>query len=97
MKLKLFSIYDVKSGVYLAPFPARGDVDAVRNVKDGLRNPQMRETPIGQNPKDFELHELAMFDDESGEITKSPRPVLVVRIGDLAAFAAEEARGTGSS
>lgn len=94
MKVKLFSIFDVKSGVYLAPFPARGDVDAVRNVKDGLRNPQMRDTPIGQNPEDFELYELAIFDDESGEIIKSPRPVLVVKIGHLAALAAE---GTGSS
>lgn len=94
MKLKLFSIFDVKSGVYLAPFPARGDVDAVRYVTDGLRNPQMRDTPIAQNPSDFELHELAVFDDESGEITKSPRPVLVLKIGDLAPLVAQ---GTGSS
>lgn len=82
MKLILFALYDRESKVYLAPFPARSDVDAVRNLKDGFRNPQMRETPVGQHPEDFSLCKLGYFDDESGEIM--PERHFVCSVAELA-------------
>lgn len=86
MKLKLYSIFDRKMNIYLAPFPARNDVDAVRNVQAGFNTPQMRETPIGQNPQDFDLVSIGEFDDDTGEITRS-HALTVANVGDLAKIA----------
>lgn len=92
MKLILFALYDVKTGVYLSPFPARNHVDAVRNLKDGFRNPQMRETPVGQNPQDFDLYKLGYFDDESGETIPDK-----MRLCSVAELAPKTDEGTVSS
>lgn len=87
MKLNLYSIYDRKMNIYLAPFPARNDVDAVRNVQASVSDPQMKQTPVGQNPQDFDLTMIGIFDDESGQIERS-HTLTVANIGDLAKIAA---------
>lgn len=71
MKVKLFSIFDLKSRVYLAPFVARSLVDAQRQIAASFRDPQMMQTPVGQNPEDFELHSVGDFDDETGDVSPS--------------------------
>lgn len=87
MKLNLYSIFDRKMNIYLAPFPSRNDVDAVRNVQSGFNSPQMRETPIFQNPEDFDLCLIGSFDDESGQIERV-HALTVSNVGDLAKIAA---------
>lgn len=69
MRVKLFSIFDTKSRVFLAPFVARSTVDAQRQIAASFKDPQMRETPVGQNPEDFELYTVGDFDDETGVIS----------------------------
>lgn len=82
MKLNLYSIYDRKMNLYLAPFPARGDVDAIRNVSQSLRAPDVNQTPIGQSPADFDLVKIGEFDDDIGTISGS-HPLTLANIATL--------------
>jgi len=79
MKLRLFAIYDRKMNIYLTPFPARGEVDAIRNIQGSFASNEIKQTPIGTNPADFDLIEVGYFDDETGEIGKS-MPIIVGNI-----------------
>lgn len=83
MRVSLFSIRDVKAGCYLAPFVARSAVDARRSITQGFRDPNMRDTPVGTHPGDFELFEIAYLDDESGVITPFG-PQFICGIAELA-------------
>lgn len=82
MKLRLFSIYDFKSGVYLVPFPARSEVDAVRQITSSFDDNSIMQTPAGKKPEEFGLYSIGCFDDESGEIIPS-RPELICRLDAL--------------
>ena len=74
MKFNLYSIYDRKMGIYLSPFPGRGHVDATRSIVSGM--PQMKDTPVGQNPQDFDLTFIGCFNDDNGEISRCTPEVL---------------------
>lgn len=82
MNLKLFSIFDLATGVYLTPFPARSEVDAMRQLAADKDNPQVKQTPIGQKPQDFALMYVGEFDDESGAL-RPVEPRRVALVGDL--------------
>lgn len=90
MKLNLYSIYDRKMNIYLTPFPARGDVDAVRQVSASFADPNMANTPAGQHPADFDLVKIGTFDDESGDITNM-HPLVMSNLEALKAAAAAPA------
>lgn len=82
MLFNLYCIFDKKTGVYLAPFPARSDTDACRAIYMDFANPQIQQTPIGRAPFDFDIACIARFDDESGDFQGfSPRHV--TNIGEL--------------
>lgn len=83
MKFQLFSIFDLKSKVFLAPFVARTEVDARRQIASSMRDPQMRETPVGQHPEDFALYHLGDFDDEAGFVSGLNIPSLVATVSAL--------------
>lgn len=68
MKFQLYSIFDTRSRVFLSPFVSRSDVDATRQIEASLKDPQVKSTPVGAYPQDFELYCLGIFDDDSGEI-----------------------------
>nr|QJB20711.1 MAG: nonstructural protein [Microvirus sp.]DAM31247.1 MAG TPA: DNA binding protein [Microviridae sp.] len=72
MKFNLYSIRDSKAGLHLAPWPARSDADAQRSITASMSDPLIRETPIFQNPGDFSLCVLGVFDDETGSIEPFP-------------------------
>lgn len=82
MKLFLFSILDVKSGVYLVPFPARSETDAVRSVASSKSDPAIADTPIATHPQDFSLMLLGCFDDESGVIS-AVQPFCVATLASI--------------
>lgn len=78
MKVQLFSVYDRKASIYMAPFVARSTIDATRQIVASFKDPQMASTPVGQNPEDFELYHVGTFDDEAGIVSDSGfRPALV--------------------
>lgn len=66
MRLFLYSVFDVQLKVHLAPFAGRGDVEAVRQVRATLENPQMVNSPLVMAPHDYELVRVCEFDDETG-------------------------------
>lgn len=82
MKVCLFSVFDKKTYVFLAPFVARSQVDACRQIKGSFKDPAMFETPVGQHPEDFDLMCVGNFDDESGDISPV-KPMLIARLVDL--------------
>jgi len=84
MRVKLFSIYDRKAKVYMAPFVARSETDAIRQITSSLRDPQMRETPVFQHPDDFDVRVVADFDDETGQISPFVPAHMVATIAELA-------------
>lgn len=68
MRLHLYSIYDRLMGVYLAPFVARGDVEALRQIRNTLTDSRTSATPLVTNPGDYDLYYMSSFDDETGEV-----------------------------
>lgn len=65
MKLKIFSIFDVKAEAYLPPFFLPTVGMATRAFKDCV-NQQGHQ--FCENPGDYTLFELGEFDDVKGEI-----------------------------
>lgn len=69
MNIRLYSVHDKLLGVYLAPFAARAHVEAMRQMKHTLADPQMVNSNLVTNPGDFDLVYVATMDDETGLIT----------------------------
>ena len=84
MRVVLFSIYDRKTKCFMSPFVARTEIDAVRQITQSLKDPQMAETPVGQHPADFDLRRIGDFDDETGQIVPLIPSHLVASLGELA-------------
>lgn len=76
--MKLYSIFDVKSGEYMAPFEAANDVAATRSIIDLLlRNPA--ENRFLRHREDYVLHALADFDIFTGVFTAhTPRTLMTL-------------------
>lgn len=64
MKLKCFSVFDVKAGAYIVPFfmPERGQ--AIRTFTDSVAD---RNHAFGRHPEDYTLFQVGEFDDNVGE------------------------------
>ncbi|AXH73503.1 MAG: nonstructural protein [Microviridae sp.] len=90
MKLNLYSIFDRKMNIYLTPFPARGEVDACRQISASFGDASMKQTPVGTNPGDFDLIHVGYFDDEMGDITK----VMPLVIGNIAVIVGNSSSST---
>lgn len=64
MKQPVCAVFDKKTGLYSNPFTLRHIGDAIREF-DIIRKDT--NTKIGKNPEDFELFQLANFDEELGQ------------------------------
>lgn len=80
MNLKMFSIYDTKTGMFHTPFFAPHTGIAVRMVMDLSQD---LSTVIGRHPHDFALFELGAFDDNNAVYT----PINPMNLGTVASFA----------
>lgn len=65
MILTLFTIRDSKANTFAAPFTAPTRGMALRMFADHVNDPQ---TMPNKHPEDFELFELATYDDQAGTI-----------------------------
>lgn len=77
MKIRLYSIKDRLLGAFLAPFSARADVEAVRQLRASMQDPQMAKSGLVTSPQDYDLYYVATFDDETGQLEQA-RPDLVL-------------------
>lgn len=66
MKLRAYSIYDVKALNYHAPFFAHTDGSALRSFADLANDAN---TTIGRHPTDYSLWCVGEFDDYTGFVT----------------------------
>lgn len=79
MILKMFSIYDTKTGMFHTPFFAPHTGIAIRMMSD---LGQDLSTVIGRHPHDFTLYELGGFDDATAVYT----PIAPNNLGPIASF-----------
>lgn len=69
-KIKVFTVFDVKSSAYMQPFYMHTVGQAVRAWMDSVNDPK---TQFNKHPEDFTLFEVAEYDDETGtHITHVP-------------------------
>ena len=70
--MKIFAMYDKKANFYMQPFPEQSTISALRGFEVAVNN---SESIFKRFPDDFELVELAFFDQSSGEIICHQQPV----------------------
>lgn len=63
MKLKIYSVYDNKVGVFNRPFFSRSDQEAVRAFAFNGKQDRF----MSDNSSDYDLFFMGEFDDESGD------------------------------
>lgn len=79
--MKLYSLYDSRAGMYLPPFVARNAELAKRLVAASLLT--AKDIPPAEYPADFNVFEVAEFDEEKGF---RPLPGGQVNIGNVLAI-----------
>lgn len=72
MKVKVYTVFDSKSELYLPPFYRRNKGEALRSWEASCNDP---ESQFSTYPADFTLFEMGEFDDVSGEFTLAPAKV----------------------
>ena len=77
MKKLYYAVYDNKAEIFSAPFLEVKDGTAIRALQDLVINNS--DHAFAKHPKDFSLHRLGEFDDQSGIITGS-KPTLIYDI-----------------
>ena len=65
MKVDLYAVYDVASGVYDGPIPGRADGEVIRNFSHMCKN---GESKISQSPEDYTLFKVGRWNDGTGEV-----------------------------
>jgi len=80
MITKMYSIYDVKTNIYMPPMYYHNAGHAMRNVSDQCKS---NATTVSNHPEDFRLFELGEFNDETAEINIHQTPILTCEMSDL--------------
>jgi len=77
---KIYSIYDVKVGLYMQPFPAHTHGMALRMFSDHVNDPN---TITHKHPADFALFHLADFDESEGRYQNRDKPEHLAQATDF--------------
>lgn len=72
--LKIFTVYDSKTGIYCSPFYLKARGEALRSFIDTASG-NSKDTLIASHPEDFTLFELGEYDDCTGTFDLYPAPV----------------------
>ena len=74
MKLHIYTIYDVASGIYMRPFFQQTDGQATRSFSDIALD---AEHEIGKHPEDYTLYRIGSYNDNTGIIEgENPEKIL---------------------
>lgn len=80
MKLRIYSIFDLKAEEFSPPFFQKNDRLAMRTVTESAQGP----TSMLQNyPDDFILYRLGDFDNETGVIIIEQKPHMLMNVANL--------------
>lgn len=80
MKTNIYSVLDLKTGVFCTPFFMLTDEAAIRDFSHAASD---LNTTVGRHPADFTLYRIGSFQDVTGLITTEPS---LVPLGVAAAF-----------
>ena len=80
MKKIYYAVYDKQAELYSPPFLEVKDGTAIRAIQDAIAS---KDHPFAKHPEDFSLHQLGVFDDETGLITANEKPVKLQEIKNL--------------
>lgn len=91
MKIRLYSIKDRLLGAFLSPFAARADVEAVRQLRATMQDPQMAKSGLVTTPTDYDLYYVGTFEDETGLLhnesgASTGLPVLILPLSKINAI-----------
>lgn len=75
--MRLVSLYDRATEAFAPIMTVRTRGEAIRSFRQEVQN---KESPIHRNPTDFELYELATYDETNGTIV--PNKELIARAED---------------
>jgi hypothetical protein len=75
-------IKDTAARVFGIPFVVQAGAQAVRSLRDEV-NSKDSTSDVCKHPDDFELYQIAEFDEDSGFVIPSDGPALLVRAKDL--------------
>lgn len=73
MKLKIYSVFDVKTDMFMTPFFMSTNGQAMRAFSDLASD---KNTTVGRHPEDYKLLCIGLFDDEQGVVTPMPHDSL---------------------
>ena len=82
MKRIVFSVYDRRAELFMAPFLMVSQGQATRSFGDEV-NRADRENVVHQHPEDFELFEFGTWDDVTGRYELFGAPRRLVLASDL--------------
>ena len=81
MQKSIVALRDTAARVFGTPFVVQATAQAVRSLRDEV-NATDSTSDVRKHPDDFELYELASFDEDSGIVTAIV-PRLIARAKDL--------------
>lgn len=77
----IVSLKDCATQSFGTPFVVNAPAQAVRSLRDEV-NSKESTTDIRRHPEDFELYQIATYEEDTGIVTAMP-PSLVCRAKDL--------------
>lgn len=80
MNLEMFSVQDVKAGVFNPP-QCFNNVETMKRAF--TREFNKENSMVNQFPHDFRVFKVGTYNDGTGEVTKLPTPKLVLEIKDI--------------
>jgi len=78
--MRIFSIYDTKAKFFTQTIAEKNSASAERNFKTAVNTDG---TDFKRYPEDYELYELASFDNETGIVSPHSKPLLICSAAQL--------------
>lgn len=78
----IVSLKDTAARLFGAPFIVQAAAQAVRSLRDEV-NAKESKSDVRNHPSDFELYEVATFDEDTGIVSCHAAPQLLCRAKDL--------------
>lgn len=80
MKLKIVAVRDRAVDAFMRPFTVQSTGQAIRSFGDEI-NRASQDNPMHAHPDDYDLYELAEYDENTGAITQTPDHPKQIAIG----------------
>ncbi|WNK13467.1 MAG: nonstructural protein [Microvirus sp.] len=78
----IVSLKDTAARVFGIPFVVQAAAQAVRSLRDEV-NSKESTSDVARHPDDFELYEIALFDEDSGAVSVIEPIRMIARAKDL--------------